>query len=102
MSKKNNIDKVVVLYDLYKELLTTKQRKLFESYYFNDLSLMEISKIEKITRSAVHDSIDKTVNTLIDLEIKLNLSKKNNIIQEIKKEAFKEDFSLEKLKKILK
>ena len=31
------------LYDCYKNLLTEKQQEYFEDYYFNNLSLTEIS-----------------------------------------------------------
>ena len=32
------------IYDYYKELLTNKQQNYFEEYYFNNLSLSEISE----------------------------------------------------------
>ena len=41
------------LYDLYKKLLTDKQQEYFEEYYFNNLSLSEISNDFDISRNAV-------------------------------------------------
>ena len=35
---------LIILYDYYGELLTDKQRMYFEDYYFNNLSLGEISE----------------------------------------------------------
>lgn len=61
------------LFDLYKELLTVKQRNHFKNYYELDLSLQEIANLEKISRSAVSDSILKTVEFLEETESKLKL-----------------------------
>lgn len=102
MSKKNNIDNVVLLYDSYKETLTKKQRTLFEYYYFDDMSLKEIAEKNKITRSAVHDSIHKTVDALNKVEKQLKLSEKTEILNSLKKELTKDKPSLNKIKKLLK
>ena len=40
------------LYDLYGILLTEKQQKYFEEYYFNNLSYGEISEKYGISRNA--------------------------------------------------
>ena len=34
---------IIILYDYYKELFNMKQQEYFEEYYFNNLSLSEIS-----------------------------------------------------------
>ena len=62
-----------LLYDFYGELLTTHQRKIYEEFNFDDLSLGEISEIEGISRQAVHDSIRKTDRALTEYEEKLHL-----------------------------
>ena len=36
--------KISQLYDFYSELLSDKQRQYLDDYYFNDLSLTEISE----------------------------------------------------------
>jgi len=84
---------VTILYDYYKELLTEKQRYLFESYYFENLSLSEISENEDISRNAVHKTIKTIEEKLLDYEKKLHIKEKiealeslsidNNIKQEI-------------------
>ena len=48
---------ITALYDIYGELLTTKQQEYFEDYYFNNLTLAEISENLGITRTAVHNQI---------------------------------------------
>ena len=48
------------LYDFYKELLTEKQRKYFEMYYFYDNSLGEIANDNNLSRNAIYDNIKKT------------------------------------------
>ena len=35
---------MIILYDYYKELLTTKQQQYFEGYYFENESLQELSE----------------------------------------------------------
>ncbi len=61
------------LYDLYQETLTEKQQTYFESYYFDDLSITEISENLSVSRNAVHDQIKRTINKLLELERKLKL-----------------------------
>ena len=48
---------ITALYDIYGELLTNKQQEYFEDYYFNNLTLAEISENLGITRTAVHNQI---------------------------------------------
>ncbi|QEH62154.1 hypothetical protein SCHIN_v1c09610 [Spiroplasma chinense] len=81
----SNIDKTIEnnqLYDYYKNLLTEKQRSYFELYFFEDLTLQEISEEFDVSRNAVHDSINKTINILNDLESKLKIKQKNEFIKE--------------------
>ncbi len=64
------------LYDLYQDLLTDKQKDYFESYYFDDYSITEISENKEVSRNAVHDQLKRTTKKLNDLESKLGLYKK--------------------------
>ena len=41
----NDREYIIILYDYYSELLSDKQRLYFEEYYFNNLSLTEISEL---------------------------------------------------------
>ncbi len=73
------MDKILfltMLYDFYGELLTDKQKEIFELYYLNDLSLYEISSEYNISRQAVLDSIKRTEKSLLHYEEKLSLIEK--------------------------
>ncbi len=64
------------LYDFYGELLNEHQRRIYEDFVFNDLSLAEIASCEGISRQGVHDLI-KRCNKLLDgYEGKLHLVQK--------------------------
>jgi len=45
--------KISQLYDFYSELLSDKQKQYLNDYYFNDLSLTEISENYNISKQAV-------------------------------------------------
>ncbi len=62
-----------LLYDFYGGLLTEKQRKAMELYYFEDWSLAEIAESEGVSRQAVHDLLHRTERTMEELEAKLRL-----------------------------
>ena len=47
------------LYDFYGELLNEHQRRIYEDFVFNDLSLGEIANEEGISRQGVHDMIKR-------------------------------------------
>ena len=65
-----------LLYDFYGELLTDHQKKLFEAYVLEDLSLGEIAAETGISRQGVHDII-KRCNALLEAyEEKLKLVEK--------------------------
>lgn len=65
-------------YDIYKALLTEKQRETMEMYYFSDLSLGEISEETGITRQAAFNCIKKCEERLEELESALGLLYKRN------------------------
>ncbi len=65
-----------ILFDFYGDMLTDKQRELFDLYYNEDLSLSEIAENSGITRQAVRDSIKRAEKTLYELESRLKLAKK--------------------------
>ena len=61
------MDKILfftMLYDFYGELLTDKQKEIFELYHLNDYSLYEIGSQFNISRQAVLDSIKRTEKSL--------------------------------------
>ena len=64
------------LYDFYGELLNERQRKIYEDFVFNDLSLGEIADEEGISRQGVHDMIKRCTKALEEYERKLHLVEK--------------------------
>lgn len=65
-----------MLFDFYGDLLTKKQKELFDLYYNEDLSLTEISEHAGISRQGVRDAIVRAETVLRDTEDKLGLVKK--------------------------
>jgi len=68
------------LYDLYGKLLTDKQKKYFEDYYFNNLSLGEMAELYDVSRNAIFKQVHNVVEKLKDYEEKLGLYNKRNIL----------------------
>ena len=62
-----------LLFDFYCEMLTDKQRELFDLYYNEDLSLSEIAEHAGITRQGVRDAVVRAEHMLTALEDKLHL-----------------------------
>ena len=62
-----------LLYDFYGELLTEKQKQVYELHYQDDLSLTEIGDELSISRQAVRDQLKRTEKILQDYEEKLQL-----------------------------
>ena len=63
----------VELFDYYGSLFTDKQKKYFEDYYFNNLTLQEIADNYTISRNAVHKNLKDILNRLDYYESKLHL-----------------------------
>uniref|UniRef100_UPI0040563A0C YlxM family DNA-binding protein n=1 Tax=Agathobacter sp. TaxID=2021311 RepID=UPI0040563A0C len=61
------------LYDFYGELLNEHQRRIYEDFVFNDLSLGEIAAEEGISRQGVNDMVKRCSKKLMDYENKLHL-----------------------------
>ena len=84
MLEKTN--QMIMLFDFYGELLTPRQKEIFKLYYYEDLSLGEIADIEKISRQAVYDFLQRGEEILSDYEQKLGLvsmfeSRKRSLIE---------------------
>ena len=86
---------LIILYDYYGELFNDLQKKYFEEYYFDNLSLSEIGENEDKSRNAIHKCIKSVCSKLYEYEDKLKLydkSKKlNNIINKIKDDEIKKE-----------
>lgn len=74
---------ISALYDYYGTLLTKKQQLYFEDYYFNNLSLAEISDNYEVSRSAVHKQLKDVELKLNNYETKLKLYQKGIKIKEL-------------------
>ena len=85
------------LYDLYGDLLTAKQKKYYEDYYFNDLSLGEMADLYGVSRNAIFKQVHNVTKKLEDYEKKLGLldRKKDllNIIDGIKDKSIKNNLN---------
>ena len=68
---------LIELFELYKDLLTERQRELFSCYYLYDLSLGEIAEPEGKTRQNVYESLKKVKEKLNGYEKTLKLAQKN-------------------------
>ena len=68
--------KQAFLYDFYGELLNEHQRRIYEDFHFNDLSLGEIAGVEGISRQGVADMLKRCEKKLISYEEKLHLVEK--------------------------
>ncbi len=72
-SVRNVSYEMTILFDFYGDILTDKQRELFDLYYNEDLSLAEIAEHLGITRQGVRDGIVRSEEILQNLEAKLGL-----------------------------
>ncbi|MBQ1902148.1 MAG: YlxM family DNA-binding protein [Lachnospiraceae bacterium] len=88
------------LYDFYGELLNEHQRRIYEDYVFQDLSLGEIASEEGISRQGVHDLIKRCSKSLQGYEEKLHLLEKfmevkDNVqkINDLSEAATKENYT---------
>ena len=78
-------DYLIILYDYYSELLNDDNKKYFEDYYFDNLSLGEIADNNDISRNAVHKHIKTCEAKLMFYEEKLSLYNKDKRLREVLK-----------------
>lgn len=69
----DDIARLSLLYDFYGQLLTERQRQVYELYYGENLSLGEIAEEIGISRQGVHDALRSARRTLEGYEDKLAL-----------------------------
>ena len=77
---------LILLYDYYGNLLTARQREVFELRYDQDLSLGEIGEELGISRQGVHDLVKRCNKTLAGYEDKLKLVQKFNLTKQMVEE----------------
>ena len=61
---------MILLYDYYGDLRTSRQRECFELRYYQDLSLGEIGEELGISRQGVHDNLSRAEALLRNMEAK--------------------------------
>lgn len=81
----NNREELINIYLIYKDLLTKKQQDYFKYYYFEDLSLSEISENMLVSKAFVSKTLKQIENKLNDLESTLKINTLYNKIKEISK-----------------
>lgn len=74
---------LTILFDYYGELLTQKQQEYFSLYYFDNLSLGEISDNLEVSRNAVHKQLKVIEEKLLFFEEKLKLYEKDKKLDTI-------------------
>ena len=73
---------IIILYEIYKNLLNDKEKSYFEYYYFEDYSLNEIAELNNVSRAYVSKIINKIEDKLINFEESLKINNKNSRIRE--------------------
>ena len=88
------------LFNLYKELLTTKEKEIFALYYEENYSMGEISENLNISRSAVGSTVKIVENKLSKYESILHIKEKNEKLMELSEKIEDENLKRE-LEKII-
>ncbi|MDY4920072.1 MAG: YlxM family DNA-binding protein [Phascolarctobacterium sp.] len=70
------------LFDMYGGLLTEKQRTCLSLYFYDDLSLSEISEELGVSRQAVHDLLKRVEQILERYELALGILAKEEALHE--------------------
>lgn len=88
------------LFDCYGELLTEKENEVFKDYYFENLSMQEIADNNKVSKSAIHKTLQTAIEKLDFYEKILKINKKNEFLSNILNEENIDEIK-EKIKSII-
>lgn len=88
-------DYLMDLYDIYKDLLTDKQREYFQNYYFEDLTLQEASDELNVSKQIISKTILQVTNKLKMYESTLHLNKIYNVLTVIRETTTDENIKKE-------
>ena len=91
---------IINLFDVYETLLTDREKEIFKYYYYEDLSLSEISENLNITRTGVFNTLKKVEEKLLQYENNLKLMNIKKTIKGLLEEQDIETIK-GKLKKII-
>ena len=72
----------IELFELYQGLLTDKQREIFSSHYYYDLSLAEIAEPDGNTRQSVYAVVKMVKKKLDEYENLLQLKDKKDKLRQ--------------------
>ncbi len=75
-----------MLYDFYGELLSDRQRLIYEDAVYNDCSLSELARDYDISRQGAHDLLKRCDKMLEEYESKLGLVEKFNVLRDLAKQ----------------
>jgi predicted DNA-binding protein YlxM (UPF0122 family) len=89
----------VELFEIYKDLLTDRQKEAFSSHYLYDLSLSEVAEPENKSRQSVYDTVKKVKAKLQAYEDALGLRSKFAEIEQVVAKS-KNQQLLEKIREI--
>ena len=73
---KNQAYRMTMLFDFFGDMLTERQKEVYDLYYNEDLSLSEISENLGISRQGVRDLIVRSERSLTELEDKTGIIKR--------------------------
>lgn len=93
---------MTLLFDIYGEVLTTKQQDIFKEYYLYNLSLREIAENKNISYQGVRDSIKTSENLLKSLEENIGMLKLLKNVESACEIIKKSDISNSDKEKIIK
>ncbi len=80
------IEKFNEHFDQYESLLTDKQRQVGYDYYQEDLSLQEIADNQKVSKTAIYETLKRTEQLLIQYEAKLKCVAKHKALKALLKD----------------
>ncbi|MCH4210476.1 MAG: transcriptional regulator [Bacilli bacterium] len=84
-------ERAVELFYVYKGILTPSMQEVYSDYYCYDLSLSEISDNRHISRSAVSDSLKKSLQKMEKIEKSVGYLEKKKHLNELVKDIEKAD-----------
>lgn len=88
------------LLELYKSLLSEKQKEYLIEHFEKDYSLSEIANTHNVSRQAVSDNIKRGIKLLNEYEKKLKMFEQKRKLRE-RLESLEKDFRLEVLENIM-
>ena len=89
-----------MLYDVYTNMFSDRQRQYFEEYYYNDYTLSEIAENLGVSRTAVHKALRLMERKLDKYESKLKLYEKRKKINKLLEKVDDEEL-VKKIKDVL-